>query len=101
LPTRIARNGTACSREGKLVIRNAKFKDDFRPIEEGCDCYACKHFTRAYIRHLINAGEMLGGVLLSIHNLRFLTRLTEEAKQAIWEDRYLDFKEEFLKNYKD
>ena len=101
LPTRIARNGTAFSKEGKLVIRNAKFKDDFRPIEEGCDCYACKNFTRAYIRHLINAGEMLGGVLLSIHNLRFLTRLTEEAKKAIWEDRYLDFKEEFLKNYKD
>lgn len=101
LPTRIARNGTAFSKEGKLVIRNAKFKEDFRPIEEDCDCYACKNFTRAYIRHLINAGEMLGGVLLSIHNLRFLTRLTEEAKKAIWEDRYLDFKEEFIKNYKD
>lgn len=100
LPTRIARNGTAFTKHGKLVIRNAKFKDDFSPIEEGCDCYACRHYTRAYIRHLINAGEMLGAELLSIHNLRFLTRLTEEIKDAIRNDRFNDFKEEYLKNYK-
>ena len=100
LPTRIARNGTAFSKNGKLVIRNAQYKEDFRPIEEGCDCYACKHYTRAYIHHLIKAGEMLGAELLSIHNLRHLTKLTEEIKKAIWEDRLLDFKEEYLKNYK-
>ena len=100
LPTRIARNGTAFTKYGKLVVRNAKYKDDFRPIEEGCDCYACRHYSRAYIRHLINAGEMLGAQLLSIHNLRYLTRLTEEIKDAIRNDRFNDFKEEFYKNYK-
>lgn len=100
LPTRIARNGTAFTREGKLVIRNAAYKEDFRPIEEGCDCYACRHYTRAYIRHLINAGEMLGAQLLSIHNLRFLTKLTEDIKEAIWNDRYNDFKKEFYEKYK-
>ena len=100
LPTRIARNGTAFTKNGKLVIRNAEFKEDFRPIEDDCDCYTCKHYTRAYIRHLINAKEMLGAQLLSIHNLRHLIRLTEQIKQAIWEDRLLDFKAEYLKNYK-
>ncbi len=100
LPTRIARNGTAFTKNGKLVIRNAEFSEDFRPIEEDCDCYACKHYTRAYIRHLIKAGEMLGAELLSIHNLRHLTKLTEQIKEAIWQDRLLDFKEEYLKNYK-
>lgn len=100
LPTRIARNGTALTKTGKLVIRNSIYKEDFSPIEKECDCYACKHYTRAYIRHLINAGEMLGAQLLSIHNLRFLTRLTEQIKDAIWNDRLLDFKQEFLKTYK-
>ncbi len=100
LPTRIARNGTAFTRHGKLVIKNAEFAEDFRPIEDDCDCYTCKHYTRAYLRHLIKAGEMLGGELLSIHNLRHLTKLTEQIKQAIWEDRLLDFKEEYLKDYK-
>lgn len=99
LPTRIARNGTAFTTHGKLVIRNASFKDDFRPIDDGCDCYACKHYSRAYIRHLINTGEMLGAQLLSIHNLRFLTKLTEDIKDAIWHDRFNDFKEEFLNKY--
>ena len=100
LPTRIARNGTAFTRHGKLVIKNAEFQDDFRPIEDDCDCYTCKHYTRAYLRHLMKAGEMLGAELLSIHNLRHLTKLTEKIKQAIWEDRLLDFKEEYLKDYK-
>lgn len=100
LPTRVARNGTAFVRTGKLVIKNAQYKEDFSPIEEDCDCYACKHYTRAYIHHLVKAGEMLGAELLSIHNLRHLTRLTEQIKKAIWEDRLLDFKDEYLKNYK-
>lgn len=98
LPTRIARNGTALTKKGKLVIRNAEFKNEYYPLEEDCDCYACKNFSRAYLRHLINAKEMLGAKLLSIHNLRFLIRLTEEIKKAIWEDRLLDFKKEFLEN---
>lgn len=100
LPTRIARNGTAFTRNGKIVVRNAKYKDDYRPIEEGCQCYACKNYTRAYIRHLINADEILGGELLSIHNLYHLTHLVEQVKQAIREDRLLDFKKEYLDSYK-
>ncbi len=100
LPTRIARNGTAFVKTGRLVIKNAKYKEDFSPIEEGCDCYACKHYTRAYIRHLIIAGEMLGATLLSIHNLRFLTRLAGEARKAILEDRFVEFKDKFLSEFK-
>ncbi len=99
LPTRIARNGTAMVHEGFLTIRNAPFKDDFTPIEEGCDCYACKNFTRAYIRHLIKADEIMGGRLLSIHNIRFLERLSAEIRQAIMEDRFLDFRNEFMSKY--
>lgn len=99
LPTRIARNGTAMTMDGYLTIRNAPFKEDFNPIEDACDCYACKNYSRAYIRHLINANEILGGRLLSIHNIRFLQRLTAQIRQAIMEDRYLDFKDEFLKKF--
>ena len=100
LPTRIARNGTAFTKYGKMVVRNAEYKEDFLPIEEDCDCYTCKHFTRAYIRHLINAGEMLGAELLSFHNLHFLINLTHQIREAIKEDRLLDFKENYLKTYK-
>ena len=100
LPTRIARNGTAFTKYGKMVVRNAIYKEDFKPIEEDCDCYTCKHFTRAYIRHLLNAGEMLGAELLSIHNLHFLINLTHQIREAIKEDRLLDFKENYLKTYK-
>ena len=99
LPTRIARHGQAFTRGGKINLNNAKYKEDFTPIEEDCDCYACKHYTKAYIRHLLNQEEMLGGRLLSIHNIRFLIRLTEELREAIKEDRVLEYKEEFLKNY--
>ena len=99
LPTRIARNGTAMTMTGDLTIRNAKYKEDFGSIEEGCDCYACRNYSRAYIRHLINCGEILGGRLLSVHNIRFLHRLTAKIKEAIYADRYLDFVEEFRANY--
>ena len=99
LPTRIARHGQAFTRNGKINLNNAKYKEDFTPIEENCDCYACKHYTKAYIRHLLNTGEMLGGRLLSIHNIRFLIRLTEELREAIKEDRILEYKEEFLEKY--
>ena len=100
LPTRIARHGNAFTKYGKLHMKNLKFREDFTPIEENCDCYTCKHFTRSYIRHLLVANESLAGRLLSIHNIRFLIRLTEEARDAIKNDRYKEFKEEFLKNYK-
>lgn len=99
LPTRIARNGTCFTKKGKRVIKNAIYKNDFSPIEDDCDCYTCKHYTRAYIRHLINAGEMLGAELLSIHNLRTLIKLAHDCREAILGDYFKDFKEEFLANY--
>lgn len=99
LPTRIARNGTAMTFKGDLTIRNAQYKEDFSPIEEGCDCYACRNYTRAYVRHLINCDEILGGRLLSIHNIRFLHRLTAKIKEAIYADRLLDYKREMLNDY--
>lgn len=99
LPTRIARHGNAFTRCGKLNIKNSKYKEDFTPIEEDCDCYTCKNYTKAYIRHLVNVDEALGGRLLSIHNIRFLIRLTEELREAIKEDRLLEYREEFYKNY--
>ena len=99
LPTRIARHGTAMTSHGKLVVRNAAYEHDFSPIDNNCDCYACKNFTRAYIRHLINTKEILGVQLLSIHNLRFLTNLMERVKIEIENDNLLNFKNEFYKNY--
>lgn len=99
LPTRIARHGQAFTRTGKINFHNAKFKEDFTAIEEGCDCYTCKNYTKAYIRHLINTEEMLGGRLLSIHNIRFLIKLTEELREAIKDDKVLEYREEFLKKY--
>lgn len=100
LPTRIARNGTAMTSEGNLTIRNNTYKYDFSKLDNNCDCYTCQNFSRAYLRHLINVGEILGGKLLSIHNIRFLTRLTERIKEAIWNDRLLDFKKELYQELK-
>ena len=99
LATRIARNGTALTSAGRLVVRNAQYARDFGPIDPECDCYTCTHFSRAYVRHLIKAGEITGGRLLSIHNLRFLIRLMERVREAIAEDRFLDFRKEFYAKY--
>ena len=99
-PTRIARHGQAFTRNGKLHLKNNKYKEDFTPIEEECDCYACQNYTKAYIRHLLTVKESLGGSLLSIHNIRFLIKLTKDLRKAIDEDRLLEFKEEFMKSYK-
>lgn len=101
LPTRVARNGTAMTLRGNLTIRNARYKTDLRPVEEGCDCYCCKNYSRAYIRHLINTEEIFGGRLLSIHNIHALMRLTRLMREAIMQDRLLDFREEFFQNWKD
>src|SRR5690606_38086059 len=97
LPTRIARNGTAFTSVGKIIVKNAMYKDDHKQLDPNCDCMVCKNFTRAYLRHLINAGEMLGAKLLSYHNLYYLTHLMEEIREAIKEDRFLSFREEFYK----
>lgn len=99
LPTRVARHGTAMTSTGRLVVKNAKFKEDFRPIDENCDCYACQNYTRAYVRHLITANEVFGQRLLSIHNIRFLIKMVEDARVAIKEDRFVAFKEDFYEKY--
>ena len=101
LPTRIARHGQAFTREGKINLNNAKFKEDLNPIEDGCDCYACKNYSRAYIRHLISVDETFGGRLLSIHNIRFLIKMMEEIRVAIKEDKFMEYKEEFLNKYQE
>lgn len=99
LPTRIARNGTVFTKMGKLVIRNAKYKTDFSPLDPHCDCYTCRTFTRAYIRHLFNVDEILGLRLTSIHNLFYLINLMKEVRLAIAEDALLEFRDEFYSNY--
>jgi queuine tRNA-ribosyltransferase len=99
LPTRIARHGTVFVPDGKLTVRNAEFARDFRPIQEGCDCYACRNFTRAYIRHLLKAEEMLGLRLCSIHNLRFLVRLMEEIRASLDAGTYPDYRRQFLERW--
>ena len=99
LPTRIARHGNAFTLDGKINIKNAKYKEDFTPIEEECDCYTCKNYTKAYVRHLITCNEMLGGRLLSIHNIRFLIREVENIREAIKNDNFDNFMAEFIKRY--
>jgi queuine tRNA-ribosyltransferase len=99
LPTRIARNGTVMTSKGKLVVRNAEYAKDFSPLDDECDCYACRNYSRAYIRHLFKAKEILGARLTTIHNLRFLINLMDGIRQAIMEDRLLDFREEFYTKY--
>ncbi len=100
LPTRLARHGNAFTRNGKINLKNAKYKEDFTPIEETCDCYTCKNYTKSYIKHLINCEESLGGTLLSIHNIRFLIKMTEEIREAIKENKFKEYKEEFINKYK-
>jgi len=100
LATRVARNGTAFTSKGKVVIKNGMYKEDFSPLDENCDCECCKNFTKAYIRHLFNTNEILGARLVSKHNLRYLLKLMSDIRKAIKEDRFLEFREEFYKNYK-
>lgn len=99
LPTRIARHGTVMSSHGRINITNKKFEEDFTPLDHECDCSTCKNYTRAYLRHLVKCNEGLGMRLLSIHNLRFLLKLTEDIRTAINEDRFLDFKNELFEKY--
>ena len=99
LPTRIARNGTAMTTHGKVVVRNGCYREDFSPLDEECDCYCCKNFSKAYLRHLVNCKEILAGELLSIHNIRFLLKLVEGAREAIKQDAFTDYKREFYAKY--
>ncbi len=98
-PTRLARHGHAYTKYGKINLKNAKYKEDFSPIDSTCDCYACKYYTKSYIKHLINSNETFGARLLSIHNIRFLIRLTEDLRKAIKDDTIISYKEEFERNY--
>ena len=95
LATRVARNGTVFTHDGRLVVRNAKYAEDFTPLDADCDCYACKNFTRGYIRHLFKAGEILALRLNSIHNIYFLTHMMTEMREAIENDALLDWTNEF------
>ncbi|MNP22220.1 Queuine tRNA-ribosyltransferase [compost metagenome] len=99
LPTRMARNGSALTHYGKVVMKNSKYTRDFTTLDPDCDCYTCKNYTKAYIRHLVKTDEILGARLLTIHNLRFLVKLMEDVREAIRNDRLLDFKDEFYKKY--
>ncbi len=99
LPTRIARNGTCMTSEGRLVVRNAKYARDFNPIDPNCDCHTCQNYTRAYIRHLVKANETFGFRLTTYHNLYFLLKLMEQVREAIKQDRLGDFREEFFEQY--
>ncbi len=98
-PTRIARNGTLFTKNGKINILNAKFVKDFNIIDSGCECYTCINYTRSYMSHLFRAKEMLGATLASIHNIYFINKLVSDMRKSILEDNFFDFKEEFLKNY--
>ena len=99
LPTRIARNGTAMTWNGKVVVRNATYEKDWGPLDPECDCYTCKNYTRAYLRHLVKTGEILGVRLLSIHNLYFLSKLMERVRTEIENDNLINFKNEFYSKY--
>ena len=99
LPTRLARHGNAFTRHGRINLKNLKYKEDFTPIEDNCDCYTCKNYTKAYIRHLITCDEMLGGRLLYIHNIRFLIKEMEEIREAIKNDNFKNYKEKFISDY--
>ncbi|QKG84139.1 tRNA guanosine(34) transglycosylase Tgt [Kroppenstedtia pulmonis] len=99
LPTRIARNGTTMTSQGRLVVRNAKYARDYSPLDPACDCYTCRNYSRAYLRHLIKAEETFGIRLTTYHNLYFLLRLMEQVRAAIREDRLLDFRRTFFRQY--
>ena len=99
LATRIARNGTAMTSKGKVVVRNGKYKEDYTPLDSECNCYCCRNYSKAYLRHLINVGEMLGGMLISLHNITFLVKLMSDMREAILGDYYDEFCKDFYLKY--
>lgn len=98
-PTRIARHGMAMTSRGRVSIKNAKYERDFGPLDPECDCYTCRNYSRAYLRHLFKAGETMSHMLLSEHNLRFLSKLSEDIRTSIDQDRFTEFKSEFYGKY--
>lgn len=100
IPTRYGRNGTAFTSEGKLTVRNAPYAEDSRPLDSRCSCYTCGDFSRAYLRHLFNTDEILGLRLVSLHNVHFYLELMRKVREAIRQDGFIEFKKEFLRNYK-
>jgi len=101
LPTRTARTGSALTWQGRVNLRNARYARDSAPLEEGCDCPACTTFTRAYLRHLVNQSELLGHRLLTLHNLRFLLRLTDGAREAIAAGTFNSYKRDALERIRE
>lgn len=99
LPTRIARNGTVMTSHGRLVVKNAKYARDFTPLDDQCDCYTCRNYTRAYIRHLMKTDESFGMRLCSYHNLYYLIHLMKRVQQAIVDDNLLDLRAEVFEQY--
>ena len=99
LPTRIARHSAAMTSRGRLILKNKEFEEDFTTLDPECDCYTCKYYTKAYLRHLVKADEILGARLISLHNIHFLQNLMREIRKAIKEDRFLEFKEMFYAKY--
>ncbi|EQC43852.1 tRNA guanosine(34) transglycosylase Tgt [Bacteriovorax sp. Seq25_V] len=100
IPTKFARGGTLFTNRGKIRIKHKNYRHDFYPVEPNCECYTCKNFSRAYLKHLFDSNEILGQVLATLHNIAFYKSLAERAREAILEDRFLEFKKEFLAGYK-
>ncbi len=99
LPTRLGRNGTIYTKYGKIHITNTTYREDLKPIEEDCECYTCKNYSRAYLAHLFHGKEMLGGTLASIHNIHFIVGLVKKIRQSIFDDNFEEYKKEFLTKY--
>jgi queuine tRNA-ribosyltransferase len=100
-PTRVARNGTAITSQGRVVIRNAAYAEDFSPLDPECNCYTCRNYSRAYLRHLIRCDEIFGLRLMSLHNLHYLIQLMKELRESILSDRFPEFRRLFwTKNFK-
>lgn len=100
VPTRYGRNGTAFISEGKITVRNSPYIEDFTPLDKECNCYTCRNFSRAYLRHLFNTDEILGLRLVSLHNVNFYLNLMRNIREAILQDRYIEFKKYFLGRYR-
>ena len=95
LATRVGRNGTALTSSGKVVVRNGAYKEDFTPLDKECDCYACRNYTKAYLRHMVNVNEMMGAMMLSLHNITYLNKLMSDIREAIKQDSFTEFVDEF------